>query len=547
MEIKTVNPVDDPDYIQPAQKIESAKDIQDNWALYLTDESRMDGGKADSIVFPHSEQQVSAILSDAWKKDIPVTISAARTGIVGGCIPMGGTLISLERLQKIIGFRIDKPRGLIYLRVQPGLSLEDLKERLDNQKLADLLTDETIAKNPDFMAFNQESDAWFYPVDPTEWTAHIGGTVATNASGGRSFRYGQTRSHVSRLRCCLAGGAILDMRRGQYPFSSKDPLFLAGAGERREIPFPAYQSPNIKNTAGYFARDPMDLMDLFIGSEGTLGVITDIEIVLTRKPSQIFGAVAFFPSEESAIRFVTLAREKENRNSPGIQPTTLEFFDRNALTLLVESKSLEKGPAIPDHTGAGIYFEQECTEETLDTILMAYDALLSECGVSLDNTWGAFDEKELHQMSEFRHQIPETVNRIIGQRKSKIPGLHKVSTDFVVPDTALDVIMPYYHETCRKAGLNYVIFGHIGENHVHLNILPEDEQSLEKAKAVYKEMARKVVSLGGTVSGEHGIGKLKKELLRYMYPEESLASMQQVKAALDPKGILGQGTLFELC
>ena len=155
---------------------------------------------------------------------------------------------------------------------------------------------------------------------------------------------------------------------------------------------------------------------------------------------------------------------------------------------------------------------------------------------------------------KFRHLVPETVNKIIGQRQKKMPHLQKISTDFVLPSVAMKEMYDFYRQILDKENIEYVIFGHIGENHLHVNILPQNDSELEKATRIYRQLAKKAAKLKGSLSGEHGIGKIKKFLLPMMFTEKqinemktlkkSLAAMHQIKIAMDPKSILGQGTLF---
>ena len=140
--------------------------------------------------------------------------------------------------------------------------------------------------------------------------------------------------------------------------------------------------------------------------------------------------------------------------------------------------------------------------------------------------------------------MPEAVNLLIDERRKQEPHLTKLGTDMAVPDAALDHILPLYRRTLLAAGLEHVIFGHIGNNHVHVNILSRTMRDYETGKQLYLDWAREVLRLGGTVSAEHGIGKLKTALLREMYGAEGIAQMQAVKRLFDPAGCLNRGNLF---
>src|SRR5690606_2982670 len=217
---------------------------------YLVDASNMPGGHAERLFLPETEEEVAAILREANAAGIPVTVSGARTGTVGGAIPFGGYVISMERLNRIKSIDRDAMRAV----VEPGVILGDLAKAV-------------------------EAEGLFYPPDPTEWSCQVGGTVATNASGARSFKYGATRRYVERIRVALADGDVLEFRRGENRASSAGIATIQTPEDKIiGIRVPSYERPHVsKNVSGYFTEPEMDVIDLFIGSEGTLGVITEVE------------------------------------------------------------------------------------------------------------------------------------------------------------------------------------------------------------------------------------------------------------------------------
>jgi D-lactate dehydrogenase (cytochrome) len=154
------------------------------------------------------------------------------------------------------------------------------------------------------------------------------------------------------------------------------------------------------------------------------------------------------------------------------------------------------------------------------------------------------NEHETERLKAFRHAVPEAVNLTLDERRKSEPGLTKLGTDLSVPDDSLDRMIAMYREGLQRSGLEHVIFGHIGNNHVHVNIIPKTLSDYEKGKALYLEWAREVVRLGGSVSAEHGVGKLKKALLREMYGDRGILEMQEVKRCFDPGGLLSPGNLF---
>lgn len=487
---------------------------------YLTDESRMTG-RADAVALPENEKEVLDILAEARQGKIPVTISAGRTGLTGGAAPDGGILLSLEKLNRIIEKGFDSPKNEWFTRVEPGVRLEEI----------------TCARNGE--------PRLFYPPDPTEQTAMVGGSVACNASGARTFGYGATRSYVRRLRLALITGEILDIHRGEIKADANNIITIPLPYRTISFAIPDYQMPDTKNTAGYFTAPEMDLIDLFIGSEGTLGIFTEIELRLLPKPANMIGVMIYFPSDETVDDFVREVRE----GKPILRPQALEYFDHNSLELL-RQKRLEDGSSspiapIPPSARAILYYERHYDDEGMtEPILESLEDALGAQGISLDDTWAAFDEEGIQRMKDFRHALPEAVNALIAQAKSAHPAITKLGTDFAVPNQYLDEIMRLYRTRLEETHLRHVIFGHIGDNHLHINIIPRDEEDYEAGKRLYLELAGEVIRQGGTIAAEHGIGKLKKHLLRLMLGERGIEEMHRIKQIFDPDFLLNRGNLF---
>jgi D-lactate dehydrogenase (cytochrome) len=180
----------------------------------------------------------------------------------------------------------------------------------------------------------------------------------------------------------------------------------------------------------------------------------------------------------------------------------------------------------------------------MEPTFMAAQELLGKYGIGMDDTWAGIDPGDLDKMKAVRHLIPETVNALIAQRKQKYPRVHKLGTDMAVPDEHMETMIAYYKKTLDDAGMEYIMFGHIGDNHLHVNILPRTDAEVDQGMEIYKQFAKKAVELGGTVSAEHGIGKLKRPFLRIMYGDEGLEAMASVKWSLDPYWILNPGNMI---
>lgn len=517
---------------------------------YLTDESRL-RGCAERLFFASSEAEVVAVLQAAADCGKPVTISGGRTGIAGGAVPGNGWLLSLEKMNRLTALRHDAGANRFYLHCQPGVTLETIHAAIEKKQFPGEETWD--AESQSALQQLRAGGAWMFAPDPTERSATLGGMAACNASGARTLFYGPTRRYVERVRAALAGGFMLDVTR-KASTAAPDGAFqlVLPDGSVRPGQIPGYVMPAVKNAAGYFAQPGMDLLDLLIGSEGTLAVVTELVITLIPAPETILGVIGFFISESEALNFVRAARgEKPLIQTPLLPtpPLALEFFDVNTLNLLREQKAKQGPtsaiPALPDKAHTAVYIELATTEAGLEAAAEALLALLEACGSSADTAWTAMTSEETERLKIFRHAVPETINQRIGERARKIPGLTKLGTDLAVPDNALLKMMATYRASLDNAALDYVIFGHIGNNHVHVNILPRNQEEYIKGKALYLELARKALAWGGTVAGEHGIGKLKKPMLRLMYGADGIAAMRTVKQVFDPAGLLNPDTLFD--
>ena len=472
-------------------------DIGDEYADFLHDESRR-VGRAERIVFPQSNEDVREALRMAASNHWPVTVQGGRTGITGGSVPDGGLVLNLSRMNSIGGIQGD------HMAVQPGATLGEIHAAIQNPSL-------------------------FFPSDLTETTASIGGMVACSASGARSFRYGSVRNWIQTLEVVLADGETVRVERGMHKACGLDFKLGCISGKLPDI-----RQPAVKSAAGYFIQPDMDLVDLFIGAEGTLGVVTEITIRLLSRPAEMNGLTAFFASESEALQFVRFLRGAGSATPP----TAIEFFDFQSLELLRRMKAGNPAFAeLPElkpafHTAIYFEFDGEVPESVIE-----------KAGEAID-CWFATGEREIETLKHFRHAIPESVNMLIGERKRSIPELTKLGTDMSVPDDQLEHVMRMYHDGLAAAGLEHVIFGHIGNNHVHVNILPRSLAEYEQGKALYLDWAKQVVAMGGSVSAEHGIGKIKTDFLKLMYGDAGIRQMQTLKNRFDPHGLLNRGNLF---
>jgi len=516
-------------------------EITDTYALYLDDESHSFDGMAEKIVFPSTEAEVAALMKDAYDAGSAVTIQGGRTGLTGAAVPLGGIAMNLEKMTDLLYMDYTKDEELYSIAAESGATLEDVVRAVSTKSLELLENKGTEQQQVALSSFLGESDTFTFPVDPTEMSAWLGGLVACNASGAKTFKYGSVRDWVYRIRVVLANGDLLDINRGDV--FSKDGKFVItlSDGSDVEVVVPTYEMPKTKNAAGLFAKPDMDLIDLFIGSEGILGVITLVELGLHKLPENIMIVMAFFPSEDDAVNFVYDTRSPDSI----VKMDFLEYLGPYAIEMIKEKASSAgiKVPAMKDETKAIVFFQFSYPEEQMEETIMALEEILNKNNTSSESSWAGLDWTELEKMKTVRHFVPETVNGLIAQRKAEYHEVHKIGTDMAVPDEALREYLKFNRTTLEEQGMEYVIFGHIGSNHLHVNMIPRNNEEVEQGMNNYMLFAKRAVELGGTVAAEHGIGKLKRPFLEAMYGPEGISEIQAVKKAFDPKWIINRGNM----
>ncbi len=486
---------------------------------YLRDASNYADGYAEGIVFPETEKEVVEFMRECAANKTAVTVSGNGGGLTGARVPLGGWVLATDKLGGLRDLQRGRDGNGAAIVGGPALDLETLQHAA---RLA----------------------GFFYPPDPTRRSSFLGGTVATNASGPRTFQYGATRAFVRRLRVVLASGEVTELVRGRIQANDAGILPIpatdsAGRTRTISIPVPKYKMPDLKHAAGYYAKPGMDAIDLFIGSEGTLGITTEIEVGLLPNPGHVFAMLVFFPSEEKAWQFAEEARERSRhnrkaQNDAAVSARALEYFDGAALNFMRPHYQ-----DIPAAARAAIYIEQECQAETQDFLLEQWYILFENHGAFYETPWLAEDEEALERLHAFRHGVAEQVRQWLQEH-----GRRKIGTDYAVPAHQFAALMRLHREGLEANDLQGVTFGHIGDCHVHLNILPRTEEQSRLARVLYEIFVDKVLAMGGTISAEHGVGKLKRDAFRQMVGDQVLAEMAAAKLILDPKGLLGRGNLF---
>ncbi|NTV46917.1 MAG: FAD-binding oxidoreductase, partial [Chlorobiales bacterium] len=418
---------------------------------FLEDTSALRDGHTPGVYIPETYEEVAALLKQCSEVKTRLTLSGNGTGTTGGRIPYGDYVLASQRLNKILHIQ-KHADGTGTATVQCGVTLHDLQQGAEEHGL-------------------------LYPPDPTERYCFIGATIANNSSGARTFKYGPTRYYVQRLKVALTTGDILEIRRGEILADNTGNFDVTlPSGNLLHFQIAHYTMPKTsKHMAGYYSAPNMDLIDLFIGSEGTLGFILEADLRLIPKPEKIIGVLAYFSNEENLMQFVADAREKSDPSGTGISARALEFLDEHSLKFLKQ-----KYPNIPDEARGAIFFEQEVTAATEDVLLTDWYELMEKHNAMLDDSWAALSVEEQRNLREFRHSLPVLVNEWLSKQETR-----KVSTDMAVPEDRFQELFKTYQTDCTASNLPYILVGHIGDCHLHLNILPRNVDEFERAKAIY--------------------------------------------------------------
>lgn len=507
-------------------------------AVRLQDAARTPGGHAPLLALPSTEGEVAWVLREA-PAVLPV---GAQSSLTGGATPFGEWLLATERFD---GLRVD-PRTL-RARVGAGVALTTLEDELRERRV-------------------------YYPPAPTHRGASLGGTVATNAAGAATFKYGSTRAWVQALTVVLAGGEALDLERGRCR-AHPDGYFELEMidGRRIRVPLPTYRMPDVvKRSAGYHAAPGMDLVDLFVGSEGTLGIVTEVELRLIPEPVQASAWITL-DHEAAALALVgelrAAARQTWRTHDPrGLDVAAVESLDRRCLELLREDgRDREQGLPLDPQADAALLVQLElppgsdagraldelgALDEASppDTPLVRFARLVG-ARVALEQLRLALpgDARQAARFAALREAVPEAVNRRAGDvQRTRDARVHKTAADMIVPFEALPEMVRVYREGFARRGLDHALWGHVSDGNLHANVIPRSYDDVLAGHDAILEFGRAVTRLGGCPLSEHGVGRslVKQELLHRLYGDDGIGQMRAVKAALDPAGKLSPGVLF---
>jgi D-lactate dehydrogenase (cytochrome) len=483
---------------------------------FLSDAAHVPDGVATGVAFPKSHDEVSALVQSAVRV-LPI---GAQSSLTGGATPRGELLISTRALTDVTLLS-----GSV-VRAGAGVPLAELRRVLAGHKL-------------------------YYPPIPTYDGAFVGGTVATNAAGAATFKYGSTRAWVEALSIVLADGSRLEIARGNVTASAEGWFEVEYASGRiTRVPVPTYVMPDVaKLSAGYYARPGMDMIDLFIGSEGTLGVVTSATLRVIALPRRLVALVPF-DSDRQAVTLTAALRQAARPRGSGhgrVDVSAIEFMDGRALALVPDEAFTRAGVGRP-HRDAGLLLVQLEMTGDEDATLHEMSAILNACGVRADPQVALpEDERGAARLFELREAVPASLNARIAADKLRVhPELQKTAGDFVVPFERLEESLAMYREIFTQYGLEHAIWGHVSDGNMHPNVVPRSVDDIHRGQQALVEMARRAAAMGGAPMAEHGVGRstLKQQMLRELYGDHGVEEMRLVKRALDPEWKLASGVVF---
>jgi len=492
----------DPVHLQP--RVRDASGYPHGWTV--------------GVAYPQTEADVAALVQQ-HRTILPI---GAQSSVTGGATPFGALVLSTANMSGIQ--QVDHGR----VRVQAGVLLGTLQAALDR-------------------------DGRYYPPVPSYTGPSVGGVLATNAAGPATFKYGSTRDWVDALTVVLATGEVLDVERGQC-VAHEGYFEIDGPSGIRRVPVPTYHMPDVaKRSAGYYAAPEMDLVDLFVGAEGTLGIITAATLRVVAPAPRVCVASIACSSDAQALALTAHLRNgsietRRTHNHHGLDVSAIEYLDRQSLDLLHEHRS--------QHNLVGVLHADPLLLVQVELPLLAVDAplaqlrrLLADAGV-LDHTEivPPDDHNRAEQVLAVRAAVPQEVNaRIARAQRQHSPQITKVGADMIVPFEHTGAMIALFRDRFEQLGIPYAIWGHVSDGNLHPNALPRSAAEAQAAQAVVLEIGNIVTTeLGGCPLAEHGVGRnpIKQALLRQLYGDAGIQQMRAVKQALDPQWKLAPGNVF---
>lgn len=432
----------------------------------------------EGVVRPSSRDEVVALMRETAATGTAITPAGAQTSTTGASVAREGLLLSMRALDRVLDVDVAKRTA----RVEPGVLLGQLNHTLAAEGL-------------------------FFAPDPTsDETCSLGGAIACNASGPRTLMYGATRAHVRALTVVLADGSVRELTRPRVE----------------------------KNTVGYMPTH--DLVDWFVGSEGTLGVIVAAELALLERPLRETGLGIPFPSAVEAIAFARAARASHD-----VVPRCLEYFDAEAFRIARGGGHGAAAATDWGHDGQVMVYAEDCSAG--DLAIDAWLALAESQGANDADVRVFEGEAAIREARRLRHAVPAAMHERTAPYLAH--GGRRISTDWAVPlDRVEDAILLANGFALEAGHPVPVTYGHIGNGHPHQNWVAKDPDEVKSLESVVERTLRAVIGMGGTVAAEHGIGKLKSRWLGLQASAEQVGIMRAAKREFDPAGRMAPGNIL---
>lgn len=439
-------------------------DEKEDLICYSYDASYAKGSIPEFVAWPKNTEEIVRVVKWATAKGLKIVPRGAGTGMAGGAVPIGTrtVVISLERMREVLEINPEN----FTTTVQPGVINGELQKELMIYEL-------------------------FYPPDPASLDyCTIGGNVATNAGGPRAIKYGVTRNYCLALEVVLSTGTVV-----------------------------TFGNKSFKRVTGY------EIKELLIGSEGTLGIISNITLRVLPQPEDIITLLITFDSIESAGKTVPKII------GSGITPRTLEFLDSSCLSLI--EKNYELG--LPTQVEAMLLVE---LDGELTSIKRQGEKIVEIARKFKGETQIATDYYSRENLWKARRSISPCL--------LKIKDREKINIDISVPIDNLSKTLVRLNQISKESNIPIVSFGHAGDGNIHVNILVEKNNEEEKKLGfeIVKKIFEFVVTIGGAISGEHGIGITKKPYIDIQLGRKQIELMQAIKRVFDPKGFMNPGKIF---
>ncbi|MFB0921805.1 MAG: FAD-binding oxidoreductase [Oscillospiraceae bacterium] len=484
--------------------------------LRLRDESRLTGF-CDSFSSPSSVEELQNTARELWAKGIPVTVQGTMTGICGAAVPNGGHVISTEKLNRVLGHRVEG--GKVFVTAEPGVRLSELLAYCEKNK-AEL------------------SGKTFLP-DPSEKTATLGGMFSCNAKGSNSALHGDTGDRVRGLSILLTNGRVLKLHRGDCVFDKSGcDVPELGRLEIAELP-----KNGCAGKGPAFAHEGSDLINVLCGSEGMLGIVTELELELEKPAPESWGVMFFFFDKDEALLFAEAAEARfKIENGTGVYLAAEEYFDSASMTLINGYKKevtlLKSTPDFPLYAKCAVYMEFEGdSAEKIEAELSEILEMFASYGGGEDDTWAGSDAEEIEKFRLLRHAVPEAVNSELDRVRQNDSRICKLGADFEIPSVSMREAESFYSAALKESGLRGVVFGHLRSRRLHLSILPESFAEYEKGSELIAELARRLTEKNACITWENGIGKTKKDVFAILSGPRR-ASVETIKHFFDEKGLL---------